>query len=125
MSDRIPQGDISIAKVLHDFIEKEALPGTGIDAGAFWSAMTSIVNDLGPRNRDLLAKRQDLQDRIDAWHRERRGQPHDALAYRAFLEEIGYLVPEGGDFTVDTANVDDEISSVAGPQLVVPISNAR
>jgi malate synthase len=125
MSDRIQQGDISIAKVLHDFIEKEALPGTGIETGAFWSAMTSIVNDLGPRNRDLLAKRRDLQDRIDAWHRERRGQPHDALAYRAFLEAIGYLVPEGGDFTVDTANVDDEISSVAGPQLVVPISNAR
>jgi malate synthase len=125
MSHRIQLDDISVAAALHDFIEKEALPGTGIDSATFWQAMSSIVHDFGPRNRDLLAKRKSLQDQIDAWHRERRGQPHDAKAYRAFLEEIGYLVPEGDDFTVDTDHVDEEISTVAGPQLVVPISNTR
>ncbi len=125
MSDRIQLGDITVATVLHDFIEKEALPGTGIDSASFWSSVSSIVHELGPRNRELLAKRQSLQDTIDAWHRERRGQPHDGAAYRAFLEEIGYIVPEGDDFAVDTDNVDEEISTVAGPQLVVPISNAR
>ena len=118
-------GGLKVARALHHFIKTEVLPGTGIDEAAFWSAMDSIVHDLAPRNRELLAKRAELQARIDEWHKARRGKPHDAIAYKAFLEDIGYLKPEGPDFEVDTANVDDEIARVAGPQLVVPVTNAR
>ena len=118
-------GEIKIAQQLHDFIAREALPGTGIAETAFWSGLTGIIRDLAPKNRALLAKRDALQAQIDTWHKARRGQPHDAAAYKAFLSEIGYLVPEGPDFRVDTANVDDEIARVAGPQLVVPVLNAR
>ena len=118
-------GDIKIAKVLFDFINQEALPGTGVDQGAFWTSLDKIVHTLAPKNRALLAKRDALQARIDAWHRERQGRPHDAAAYKAFLGEIGYLVPEGPYFKVDTANVDPEIAIMAGPQLVVPVMNAR
>ncbi|MEZ5852264.1 MAG: malate synthase G [Hyphomicrobiaceae bacterium] len=122
---RAQLGGLKVAKVLHDFIEKDVLPGTGVDAARFWSGLDAIVHDLAPLNRDLLAARDALQARIDAWHRERKGRPHDAAAYKAFLSEIGYLVPEGPDFKVDTANVDDEIGQTAGPQLVVPVMNAR
>jgi malate synthase len=101
------------------------LPGTGVTAAAFWGGLSALVHDLGPVNRALLAKRAEMQARIDAWHVARRGQAHDAAAYRAFLEEIGYLVPEGADFTVGTEAVDPEIGQVAGPQLVVPVTNAR
>jgi malate synthase len=107
------------------FIESEALPGTGVTAGAFWSGLAALIRDLGPENRALLARRKAMQAAIDAWHRDRAGRPHDAAAYRAFLHEIGYLVPEGPDFTIETGPVDPEIAELAGPQLVVPVTNAR
>ncbi len=116
---------LKVAQVLNDFIRDEVLPGTGVDEHAFWTGVDGLIRRLAPRNRALLAERDRLQSEIDAWHRSRVGQPIDAAAYRAFLGEIGYLLPEGPDFLVDTANVDDEIAEVAGPQLVVPISNAR
>jgi malate synthase len=123
--DRIEKFGLKVARPLHDMIEREALPSAGVASDTFWQGLSGIVHDLGPENRALLAKREQLQARIDAWHRERRGQPHDAAAYKAFLSEIGYLVPEGPDFSIDTANVDPEISSTPGPQLVVPVMNAR
>ncbi|MCC7426891.1 MAG: malate synthase G [Alphaproteobacteria bacterium] len=125
MTARIEAGGLKIDKTLHDFIANEASPGTGIDPAAFWAALGAIVRDMAPRNRALLAKRDELQARIDAWHRERRGQALDLPAYKAMLHEIGYLVPEGPDFAVATANVDPEIAAIAGPQLVVPVMNAR
>lgn len=125
MAERVETGNIRVAKVLHDFVESEVLSGTGVSSGDFWSGLDAIVHDLAPKNKALLAKRDDLQAKVDAWHREHRGQPIDRLAYKAFLSQIGYLVPEPAPFKVDTANVDDEIANVAGPQLVVPITNAR
>ncbi|KAB2916054.1 MAG: malate synthase G [Hyphomicrobiaceae bacterium] len=125
MTERVLIDGLSVAKVFYDFINKEALPGTGIAENAFWARLDRIVHDLAPKNRALLKKRDDLQARIDAWHRERKGRPFDFAAYKKFLADIGYLVPEGPDFSVDTANVDDEIAHVAGPQLVVPVTNAR
>ena len=125
MSQRVETHGMSVDAALHALIEERALPGTGVAPDAFWSGLAALFRDLGPRNAALLAVREEMQARIDAWHRERRGQPHDADAYRAFLEEIGYLVPEGGAFEVGTQNVDPEIAEVAGPQLVVPITNAR
>ena len=125
MTDRIQAGGLRVAKVLHDFIEDEALPGTGVAPARFWPALDAIVHDLAPRNRVLLARRNELQARIDAWHRARRGQLLDPQAYQDFLREIGYLLPEGPDFAATTENVDAEISTIAGPQLVVPVTNAR
>ncbi|MBM1219451.1 malate synthase G [Ponticoccus sp. SC2-23] len=125
MADRVEVGGLRVATELHDFIETHALPGTGIDADRFWSGFGALVADLTARNRDLLARREELQGKIDAWHIARRGQPHDPDAYQEFLREIGYLVEEGADFEIGTQNVDPEISSVGGPQLVVPITNAR
>lgn len=125
MTDRMTVGGLQIAAPLYKFINEEALPGTNVAQDAFWSAVDSIVADLAPKNRALLEKREAIQAQIDAWHRERRGQEFDAAAYKAFLSEIGYLVPEGGDFSVATDNVDPEIATIAGPQLVVPVMNAR
>jgi len=125
MADRTQAGDLSVATALHDFVNDEALPGTGLAAEAFWAAFAAIVRDLAPVNRRLLERRDELQAAIDAWHREHRGHPHDAAAYRRFLEEIGYIVPEGEPFEITTTDVDPEIASIAGPQLVVPVSNAR
>ncbi len=125
MSDRIGIGGLQVAAELKDFIEARALPGTGVEPQAFWAGLERMVTELGPENRALLAKRAEIQGKIDAWHMERRERPHDAAAYRAFLEEIGYLLPEGEDFEIGTANVDPEIAEVPGPQLVVPITNAR
>ena len=125
MSERIEVGGLRVDRLLYDFINDEALPGTGVQADAFWAGFDRLINGLGPRNRALLAKRDDLQRRIDAWYRETRDQPIDLAEYKAVLREIGYLVPEGEDFTARTANVDPEIAAVAGPQLVVPITNAR
>jgi malate synthase len=110
---------------LAEFIEARALPGTGVQADALWSGFAALLADLAPKNRALLAKRDDLQARIDAWHRAHRAAPHDHQAYRAFLENIGYLLPEGPDFKIDTAKVDPEIALIPGPQLVVPVTNAR
>ncbi|PZX16229.1 malate synthase [Palleronia aestuarii] len=116
---------LQVDEVLADFVENEALDGTGIDAEAFWSSFSGIVHDLTPRNRELLATREEMQSRIDAWHKENPGAVDDQDGYLSFLREIGYLLPEGDDFTIDTGNTDPEIADVPGPQLVVPIMNAR
>jgi malate synthase len=116
---------IEVDKVLFDFVAREALPGTGVDEQAFWKGFASLVSRLAPRNAALLAKRDRLQASIDAWHRDHPGAQFDARSYRTFLTDIGYLVPELSAFTVDTADVDPEIAHIAGPQLVVPVSNAR
>lgn len=125
MIQRISIGGLSIAKCLHDLITDQIAPGTGIKPETFWSGLEAIMTDLGPRNRALLAKRDELQARIDSWHMERRGQVFSPIAYKAFLMEIGYLVPEGPAFQIGTNGVDDEIARIAGPQLVVPVMNAR
>jgi malate synthase len=119
------RGDLKVAEELASFIEQKALPGTGVAPETFWEGFSALVHDFGPQNRALLARREEIQAQIDDWHIERRGKPHDHEAYCAFLREIGYLLPEGGDFEIDTANVDPEIATVPGPQLVVPITNAR
>ncbi|MBI4967263.1 MAG: malate synthase G [Rhodospirillales bacterium] len=125
MSARIAEGGLSVAKVLHDLIADRMAPGTGVAPQAFWAGLERIVAELGPRNRALLAQRDEFQRQIDAWHLARRGQPLDRAAYKAFLTEIGYLVPEGGPFRIGTQGVDEEIARIAGPQLVVPVMNAR
>lgn len=119
------RAELKVARELVDFVEKDALPGTGVQAEAFWDGLSRLLNDFGPRNAALLKERDDLQAKIDDWHRERRDQPHDHFTYKAFLEEIGYLKDEGEEFQIETANTDPEIATVPGPQLVVPITNAR
>ncbi|MGA0546451.1 malate synthase G [Brevundimonas sp. VNH65] len=116
---------LSVAEPLSAFIETEVLSGLGIEAGAFWAGFADVFNRFTPRNRALLAMRDELQAKIDDWHHARRGQPNDPAATEVFLREIGYLVQEPGDFTIATENVDDELARLAGPQLVVPILNAR
>jgi malate synthase len=125
MIDRIEKFGLRVARPLHDMIETAALPATGVPSETFWRGLSDLVHGFGPRNRALLARRDDLQSQIDSWHRVHRGLPHDAEAYQKFLREIGYLVPEGPDFQIDTANVDPEIATMPGPQLVVPVMNAR
>jgi malate synthase len=125
MTEYVGVGDLKIAKVLVDLVEREIAPGTGITSAAVWALLQQIVAELGPRLHALLARRDSLQARIDDWLVARRGQELDGAAYRRFLEEIGYLVPEGPPFDVMTANVDDEIAVLAGPQLVVPVDKAR
>lgn len=125
MTERVQVGGLQVAKVLYDFVNDEALPGTGVSAEAFWEGAGKVFADLAPKNKALLAKRDDLQAQIDAWHRERAGKPLDAAEYKAFLQEIGYLLPEPEPFQVATENVDAEIATTAGPQLVVPVLNAR
>ncbi|MBN9241288.1 MAG: malate synthase G [Mesorhizobium sp.] len=124
MTERIEIAGLRIAPELHDFVANEAAPGTGIDAAAFWNGFAAIAHDLAPKNRALLKTRDEIQEKIDAWYKEN-GAPLDLAAYKAFLKEIGYLVPEGPAFTVKTENVDPEIAIIAGPQLVVPVTNAR
>ena len=125
MSGRVEIGGLGIARDLHDLVRDEIAPGTGVEPEAFWRSLADVVRDLGPGNRALLDRRDRLQARIDAWHAQHKGQPVEPDGYRAFLESIGYLLPAGEDFRVDTANVDDEIALIAGPQLVVPVDNAR
>ena len=122
MTARIQQGKLAIAKELYDFIENEALPGSGLDSATYWKNFEQVVVDLTPKNKALLAKRDDLQAKIDEWHRNNK---FELGAYKAFLTEIGYLVPEVADFQITTENVDEEIALLAGPQLVVPVRNAR
>ena len=125
MVRRIDKAGLQVDARVVAFIEGEALPGTGIEAGAFWAGLAGLVNGLGPKNRALLAKREAMHAHIDAWHVARKGQAFDAAAYRAFLAEIGYLVPEGPDFSIETTGIDPEIATTPGPQLVVPVMNAR
>jgi len=125
MTGRIDKNGLQVDERLVAFIEGQALPGTGVEAEAFWSGLSDLVHDLGPRNRELLQKRADIQAQIDEWHRARAGDVHDPQAYTDFLREIGYLLPEGPAFEIETQNVDPEIAQVPGPQLVVPITNAR
>ena len=125
MTTRQDRNGLQVATELVEFIEGRALPGTGVDTAAFWAGLARMTAELGPKNRALLARREEIHQQIDGWHVQRRGQPHDAAAYESFLREIGYLLPEGGDFAIETAGVDPEIAAVPGPQLVVPITNAR
>lgn len=125
MTDRVSVGNLRVARVLYDFVNNEALPGTDIDPDSFWAGVDKVVTDLTPKNRDLLNRRDELQAQIDKWHRHRVIEPIDAEAYRQFLTEIGYLLPEPDDFTITTSGVDPEITTTAGPQLVVPVTNAR
>ena len=117
--------DLSVEEGLVDFIENKALPDTGVSQDNFWLGLSSLIKEMTPENRKLLRAREELQDKIDKWHVARIGQPHDHEAYKSYLKEIGYLVDEGESFLIETENVDPEISSVAGPQLVVPSTNAR
>ncbi|MFJ7285860.1 malate synthase G [Pseudomonas sp. NPDC099000] len=125
MTEHVQVGGLQVAKVLFDFVNNEAIPGTGLTADKFWAGADKVIHDLAPKNKALLAKRDDFQARIDGWHQSRAAQPHDAVAYKAFLQDIGYLLPEAADFQATTQNVDDEIARMAGPQLVVPVMNAR
>ena len=124
MAQRVQTGELEVAASLHRFVEEEALPGSGVDPQAFWEGVAAIVHDLAPRTRELLARRDELQAQLDDWHREHPGRP-DAESYTSFLREIGYLLDEPGDVAVTTADVDDEVARIAGPQLVVPLLNAR
>jgi malate synthase len=125
MTDRVSVGNLRVAQVLYDFVNNEALPGTDIDPDSFWAGVDKVVTDLQPQNQDLLTRRDQLQAQIDKYHRQHVIEPLDPERYREFLTEIGYLQPEPADFTITTAGVDDEITTTAGPQLVVPVLNAR
>src|SRR6476469_6999467 len=124
MAGRVEVAGLDVAEVLHRFVTEEALPGSGVEPEAFWAGAASLIHDLAPRNRELLARREELQSRLDEWHRSHPGTT-DPQAYTAFLREIGYLLDEPGEVTVTTADVDDEVARIAGPQLVVPLLNAR
>ena len=125
MTERVEIGGLRIAKCLYELVERRVAPGTGIDADAVWTALGQIVRDLAPHNRALLDERDAIQARVDAWHHAHRGQPLDVAEHEAFLREIGYLQPEVDDYELATADVDPEVAEVAGPQLVVPVDNAR
>ena len=125
MTERVQVGGLQVAKNLFDFVNNEAIPGTGVDADKFWAEFDKIVHELAPRNRELLAKRDDIQEKMDGWYRNHKGQPFNMDEYKSFLKEIGYLVDEPGEFKISTSNVDPEIATMAGPQLVVPVMNGR
>ncbi|MFO7756917.1 MAG: malate synthase G [Roseovarius sp.] len=125
MVQRIEKHGLQVAENLARFVDDQALPGTGVAPEAFWSGFAAVVNEMTPENEAFLEKREALQRQLDDWHVRHRNQPHDHEAYKRFLEEIGYLVEEGPDFEIETANVDPEIATVPGPQLVVPVTNAR
>ena len=125
MTDRIACGGLQVSTELYRFINEEAIPGTGIDTSKFWAGVDSLIHELAPVNRELVAQRDRIQEKIDAYHKACSGQTHDPVDYKAFLEEIGYLLPEPQNVSVTTENVDPEVATTAGPQLVVPVMNAR
>jgi len=125
MTERIQVGGLQIAKVLYELVANDIAPGTGIEPDAFWASFEKVVNEFSPKNKALLEKREVIQKQLDEWYRNNAGQSIDMAEYKAFLKDIGYLVPEGDDFKVSTENVDAEIATIAGPQLVVPVMNAR
>ena len=125
MSERIIEGGLHVATALHNLLEQDIAPGTGVSPTQFWQGLNAIVRDFAPRNRSLLATRAAMQEEIDNWHRAHPGADYDRAQYKAFLEDIGYLLPEPADFTITTENVDPEVATLAGPQLVVPVMNAR
>ncbi|MEH6468169.1 MAG: malate synthase G [Porticoccus sp.] len=125
MTERVQVSGLQVARSIYDLVKQDIVPGTGVDVDAFWQSFAAIIGDFAPKNRNLLEKRDHLQAQIDSWHQQQLGQPINQCEYKAFLQDIGYLVPEGGDFSITTANVDPEITSQAGPQLVVPVMNAR
>ena len=122
---RIEKFGLQVDEALVDFIEGRALPGTDISQEQFWKGLSSLVHEKGPKNRALLEKRSEIQAKIDAWHIAHKAEAFDFAEYKSFLSDIGYLVPEGPDFAIETMNVDPEIANVPGAQLVVPIMNAR
>ncbi|WP_425050014.1 malate synthase G [Psychromarinibacter sp. S121] len=122
---RVTRAGLQVDGQLADFIETQAVPGTGVSVDAFWDGLSALIHDLGPKNRALLDKRAALQAKLDAWFSARKGKPQDPTEHEAFLREIGYLVEEGGDFAIETTGIDPEFATIAGPQLVVPITNAR
>ena len=125
MGNIVSAGGLKVDEILCRVVRDEIASGTGVNADRFWKSLGEIVRDLGPKNRALLEKRDRLQKQIDQWHLARQGQPFNGNEYKAFLKEIGYLVPEGKNFKVTTANGDPEITEIAGAQLVVPLDNAR
>ena len=125
MTETLKYGNLTVAKELDEFLKSEVVEGIGVDTDHFWKSLETILDEFGPRNKELLQKREDIQDKIDQWHLSKKGEPHDQEAYISFLKEIGYLLEEGDDFEISTDNVDDEIKTIAGAQLVVPVMNAR
>ena len=125
MVERVERGGLQVARVLAELVEGEALPGTGLASDGFWAGLAQLLDEMAPRNRVLLARRAELQAQLDAWHQARQGRPLDLDEYTGFLRDIGYLLDEGPDFKIETQDVDEEIARIAGPQLVVPVDNAR
>ena len=125
MTETLKYGNLTVAKELDEFLKSEVVEGIGVDADHFWKSLETILDEFGPRYKELLQKREDIQDKIDQWHLSKKGEPHDQEAYISFLKDIGYLLEEGDDFEISTDNVDDEIKTIAGAQLVVPVMNAR
>ena len=125
MTERVQYGSLQIAKELDDLLAEEILPGLKVTRDEFWSSFNEIVDEFVPRNNSLISQRENLQEKIDKWHLDRKGQNHNHEEYKTFLKEIGYWVEEANDFQITTSQVDPEISEIAGPQLVVPVMNAR
>ena len=125
MTERIQCAGLGVDSRLHTLVEQDILPGTGVDSETFWQGLGQLLSEFMGRNEELLTIRETLQASIDSWHREHAGDAFDAAAYKSYLEEIGYLLPPPDRVEVSTANVDDEVAAVAGPQLVVPVMNAR
>ena len=125
MSEYVDIAGLQVATPLYELVRDEITPGTGISDESVWQFFAAIIKDLTPKNETLLARRVELEKQINDWHLARKGQPHDADAYKQFLYEIGYLVKENDNFQITTQHVDPEIARIAGPQLVVPVNNAR